>query len=66
MFPQQRLCLKKQLSDRPNSFTPGGVNEQNMHFNDVANMIFLTLVLILHDAFYATEIFGDAIHHESI
>ena len=63
MFPQQAsgLCLKKQLSDRPNSFTPGGVNEQNVPFNDVANMIFLTLILTL-DAFYATEIFGDAIH----
>ena len=36
-----------------------------MPFNDVANMIFLTLVLILHDAFYATEIFGDAIHHST-
>jgi len=38
-----------------------------MPFNDVANMIFLTLVLTLtlHDAFYATEIFGDAIHHST-
>ena len=36
-------------------------------FNDGASMIsliliYLILVWILHDAFYATEIFGDAIH----
>jgi hypothetical protein len=67
MFPQQRLCLKKQLSDRPNSFKPGGLNEQNVPFNDGVNMIsliliYLILVWILHDAFYATEIFGDANH----
>lgn len=38
-----------------------------VHFNDGASMISLILislilVWILHDAFYATEIFGDAIH----
>jgi hypothetical protein len=37
-----------------------------VHFNDGVNMISLILVWILHDAFYATEIFGDAIHHLAI